>query len=126
MKKTLKVTSDHLRLIPFILVEESEDDNFLQIDKEKVFSVQSSVLNDLSLILGIRDRVIKGTEEDADGMAFSDEDTEYMLSLYHSIVDNIYEWETLIHQAVVNGGLKVGTYECNDVDMIWEYQYNEQ
>ena len=58
-------------------------------------------------------------------MAFSDEDTDYMLSLYHDITDNIYEWETLIHQEAVNGGLKVGTYECNESEMIWEYKGNE-
>ena len=118
MIKEIKVTEDHLKLIPFILVEDCEDN--LVIDKERVFCVQSTVLNDISLILGIRDRAIKGTEEDAEGMAFSDEDTEYMLKLYHDIVDNIYDWETLIHQMVVKGGLNVGTYRCNEVDMIWE------
>lgn len=122
MKKTLKVTEDHLRLIPFILISDDEDSNALVIDKERVFTVQSSVLNDMSLILGIKDRAIKGTEEDAEGAAFSDEDTEYMLGLYHDLTDNLYDWETLIHQQVVQGGIKPGEYECDDADMIWTFK----
>ena len=118
MIKRLNVTEDHLKLIPFILLE--DDDNEVRINKTLVFDIQSTVLDDISLILGIRDRAIENTENDADGRAFSDEDEKYMLGLYHSIVDDLYYWESLIHQYVCRGGIEIGVYKCIDNELIWE------
>lgn len=118
MVKRLTVTEDHLKLIPFVLLE--DDDNDVKISKTLVFDIQSSVLDDISLILGIRDRAIPNTENDAEGRAFSEEDEKYMLDLYHDIVDNLYFWETLIHQFVCRGGISKGVYKCLDNELIWE------
>lgn len=118
MIKRITVTEDHLKLIPFIMLD--EDDYEVKINKTIAFSIQSSVLDDISLIIGISDRAIANTKNDAEGRAFSDEDEKYMLDLYHSIVDNLFFWESLIHQFVCKGGLTVGTYKCVDSDLIWE------
>ena len=118
MIKRLKVTEDHLKLIPFILLEE-EDDN-VKINKSLTFNIQSTVLDDLSLILGIQDRAIPNTKDDANGRAFNDDDEKYMLDLYHSIVDDLFYWEILIHQYVCRGGIQVGTYKCIDSELIFE------
>ena len=74
----------------------------------------------MSMILGLRDKMIPNTQNDADGMAFDDETESYMKGLYDYLVDNLYDIETLIHQFVVNGGLSVGTYVCKDNEMLWE------
>ena len=61
------------------------------------------------------------TEEDADGPKFSEEDTEYMLGLHDFIIDNLQNIEEVLHQMILKGGIKPGTYKCKDWQHIWEY-----
>ena len=114
----VKITEDILKLIPIIFLQE-EGDNKIVIDKTHMFSIGFSLMEDMAMALGIYDRAIKGTEDDPEGKAFSEEDTEYMLKLHQYIVDNLYYIETLIHQFVTKGGLEVGTYRCKDNEVIW-------
>ena len=118
MIKRIEVTEDMLKLIPIIYVQ-TKGDNELVIDRKHLFEVGSHLLEDMAMALGIIDRAVKGTEEDPEGRAFNNEDTEYMLGLHKYIVDNLYYIESLIHQYVVKGGLEVGTYKAKDNELIW-------
>lgn len=115
----LKLTKDHLKLIQMIFINNNEDEETVSINKDHMYSLGSHLLEDISYVLGMRDRAIKGTEEDPDGCAFSDEDEKYMLEIHQYIVDNLYYIETLIHQFVTNGGISEGTYKAQDNDLIW-------
>lgn len=115
----LTLTKDHLKLIPFLFVQEMDDDN-VSIDKNLMFNMGSHLLEDMAMILGMEDRAIESTKFDADGRAFDDETTDYLLGLFNFFNDNLYYIETLIHQFAINGGLTVGTYKTLGNEMIWE------
>ena len=115
----INVTEDLLKVIPIIYLQ-TKGDNEVVIDKTHVFSVGMHLMEDMAMALGIYDKAIKGTEDDPEGKAFPEEDTEYMLSLHKYVVDNLYYIETLIHQYVTKGGLEVGIYKAKDNMLIWE------
>ena len=122
MIKRIEVTEDLLKVIPIIFLQEKNgfDNKTITIDTSHIFSIGFGLMEDMAMALGIYDRAIKGTEDDPEGKAFSEEDTEYMLSLHKYVVDNIYYIESLIHQYVVKGGLEKGVYKCKDNELIWE------
>jgi len=124
MIKRIEVTEDLLKVIPIIFLQEKNgfDNKTITIDTSHIFSIGFGLMEDMAMALGIYDRAIKGTEDDPEGKAFSEEDTEYMLSLHKYVVDNIYYIESLIHQYVVKGGIKVGTYKCKDNELIWSFE----
>lgn len=117
-KKTLTLTEDHLKLISCFLIENNEES--VSINKTRMLFEQSHILNDVSLILGLRDKAIPNTEEDADGLAFPDDVEEYMLNTYKYVRENLYSIETLLHQMVLRGGISSGTYICDTKSLIWE------
>ena len=123
MIKRIEVTEDLLKVIPIIFVQQkigkTTDEKTIYVDTTHVFSVGMHLLEDMAMALGIYDRAIKGTEDDPEGKAFNEEDTNYMLSLHKYVVDNLYYIETLIHQFVVKGGLEIGVYQCKDNELIW-------
>lgn len=116
----LNLTEDHLKLIKFFNFEEINDD-YIGINKHTMLTMQTHILDDVSLILGLRDKAIKNTSEDADGLAFPDEEEKYMLDVYKYVSDNLLLIESLIHQMVTEGGIKSGHYSCSDKDMIWKF-----
>lgn len=118
MKKTLNLTEDHLKLASFFYIE--EDETNLTINKKVMLSEQSHLLDDVSLILGLRDKVIPNTTEDAEGMAFPDDVEAYMVETYRYVSENIFWIETLIHQFILKGGVKPGIYTCDTRDKIWK------
>ena len=71
------------------------------------------------MVLGLRDKAIKNTENDANGRAFPTDIEKYIFSVYNYVKDNLYLLETLIHQFVIKGGITPGVYECDDIDLIW-------
>jgi hypothetical protein len=77
-------------------------------------------LDDVAMILGLRDKAIKNTEEDADGAAYPDDVEKYMLDTYHYVSDNLYLIETLLHQKVMEGIKPNTEYKAKDSDLIWE------
>ena len=117
-KKTLVLTEDHLKLASFFSLETGEDE--VKINKRIMLSEQSHLLDDVSLILGLRDKTIPHTEEDADGRAFPDDIENYMIETYDYVSKNLYWIETLIHQMILKGGVQPGTYVCDDKTKIWE------
>ena len=115
----LELTKNHLKLIPFFYTQEV-DDNLVGVDREIMFNMGSHLLEDMAMILGMEDKALKNSQNDADGRAFDDETEAYLLSLFEFFNKNLYYVETLIHQFVVKGGLTVGTYQALDNELIWE------
>ena len=122
MIKRIEVTEDLLKVIPIIFLQEKNgfDNKTITIDSSHMYSIGFGLMEDLAMALGIYDRAIKGTEDDPEGKAFNEEDTNRILSLHKYIVDNLYYIEALIHQYVVKGGLEVGVYKTKDCEMIFE------
>lgn len=115
----LQLTKNHLKLIPFFFIQEFDDDK-IGVDKNIMFNMGSHLLEDMAMILGLEDKALKNTQNNADGRAYDEETENYMLSLFNYINDNFYFIETLVHQFVVKGGLTVGTYQALDNELIWE------
>ena len=115
----LNLTEDHLKLVRFLNIEDNDDD-VLTINKKVMLTMQTHILDDVAMILGLRDKAIKNTTEDADGSAYPDDVEKYMLDTYHYVSDNLYLIETLLHQHVFDG-IKPGQYKAKDSDLIFEY-----
>ena len=79
------------------------------------------VLEDISYILGLYDQHLQDTEEDYDGPKFPKEVEDYMLGLHDFIVENLDKIEEILHQMILKGGIKPGTYKCKDWQRIWEF-----
>ena len=119
----IEITDDLLKLIPIIYIQKNIewDYNETIIRTDRIFNGAGfHLLEDMAMALNIYDRRIKGTEDDPEGYAFNEEDTEYMLKLHRYVVDNIFYIESLIHQYVTKGGLQVGVYKCKDNELIFE------
>lgn len=123
MIKKITLTEDHLKLIPMFFVQEFGD-NQVGVTKEQLFSLGSHLLEDMAIILGLTDKAIPNTKNDAEGTAYDDETEKYMLELFDYISDNLFYIESLIHQFVCIGGLNVGTYKCKEEDLIWDFISN--
>lgn len=113
----LNLTEDHLKLVKFLNIEDNDDD-VLTINKKVMLTMQTHLLDDVAMILGLRDKAIRNTEEDADGAAYPDDVEKYMLDTYKYVSDNLYLIETLLHQKVMEG-VKPGTYMCKDNELVW-------
>ena len=122
MIKKIEVTEDLLKVIPIILLNEKigTDNKLITIDSSHLYSIGFGLVEDIAMALGIYDNAIKGTEDDPEGRAFNEEDTDRILKLHKYVVDNLYYIESLIHQFVVDGGLQVGVYKAKDNEMIWK------
>lgn len=119
MKVTLHLEEEHLKLIPFIRIKDENDEN-LEIDKVRMLTLQSTLTEDVSLILGWRGLAVPHTENDENGRAFPEEIEKKMMDIYNYVRENLYYIEILIHQFVVNGGITVGTYTCDSNALVWE------
>jgi hypothetical protein len=118
MKKTITLTEDMLKLIPFFYIQEF-DDSKVGVDKQILFNLGSHLMEDMAMILGKMDHAIPNTAEDGDGRAFDDETTDYMLEIFNYLSENIVYIESLVHQYACMGGLKAATYKCLTNEMIW-------
>lgn len=118
----LNLTEDHLKLVRFFNIENTHDE-YLSINKEVMLTMQSHLLDDVAMILGLTDKAIPNTSNDADGTAYPDDVERYMLDTYNYVSDNIYYIETLLHQMVFDG-IKPGHYKAKDNELIWEFVEN--
>lgn len=118
MIKKITLSEDHIKLLRFVFLQE-EGDNKVVVDKNIMFSLGSHLLEDMSMILGLQDKAIKGTEDDPNGRAFPDDVEKYMLDLHQYITDNLYYIISLVFQ-YVDKGLTPGTYQCKDNELIWK------
>lgn len=117
MIKRLKITDDVIKIIPMLFLQQDGDD--VVFYSRKWLLGGTHILEDIALCLGISDRCIKGTEDDPDGRAFNEEDTDRMIKLKDYVSENLFYIESLIHQYVTKGGITVGTYACKDNELIW-------
>ena len=113
----LNLTEDHLKLVRFLNIEDKHDD-VLTINKKVMLTMQTHILDDVAMILGMKDKAIKNTTEDADGAAYPDDVEKYMLDTYHYVSDNMFLIESLLHQRVMEG-IQPGEYVCKDNEMVW-------
>lgn len=118
----LVLTEDDLKLVRFFNII-NDDDEYLKIDKNVMLTLQTHILDDVATVLGLRDKAIEGTSDDALGSAYPDDIEKYMLDRYNYVKDNMYLIETLIHQMVMEG-VKPGHYKCKDNELIWETVYH--
>lgn len=114
----LKLTEEHLKLIPFFFVQEFGD-NEVGVSREHMYSLGSHLLEDMAVVLGLMDKAVPNTKDDVNGRAFDDETEAHLLGLHDYIVSHLYLIETLVHQFVVNGGLTPGEYKAVDSELIW-------
>lgn len=119
MLRKLVLTEEHLKLIPMFFIQEFND-NEIGITKEQLFNLGSHLLEDMAFILGLTDKAIPNTKNDADGMAFDDETEKHMIELFEYVKENLFYIESLIHQFACRGGITVGTYKCKEEELIWE------
>ena len=113
----LNLTEDHLKLVKFLEIKDDLDG--VSIPKNGMLTVKNSILDDTALILGYKDKAIKGTTEDAEGAAYPDDVEKYLLDTYNYVKDNLYNIETLLHQRVTEG-IQPGEYKAKSYDLIWE------
>lgn len=118
MIKRITITDDLIKVLPLLYIQ-TEGDDVVYINRKWLLG-GTHLLEDMSFALGIRDRGIAGTEDDAEGVAFNEDDTKMMMDLYQYVSDNLFYIESLIHQFSVKGGLTKGTYKCIDNELIWE------
>ena len=113
----LHLKEEHLKLVRFFNLEDR--DHEVSINKKEMLVLKTHILDDVAAILGLRDKAIKGTEEDELGAAYDDETEKFMLDTYRYVSENMYYIETLMHQFVMEG-VKPGHYKAHDKDLIWE------
>jgi len=113
----LDLTEDHLKLVRFLELEDESDD-CIRINKKIMLSLQSHLLDDVAVVLGLKDKAIKGTEDDSDGAAYPDDIEKYMVDTYNYVSDNLYYIESLLHQNVMTG-IQPGKYKAKDSEMLW-------
>lgn len=118
MIKKITLTEDHLKLINLIRFEDDEIHGKVSVDKINPY-ILSGKLEDIAFALGLSKHAIPNTSDDENGAAFPDDIEDYMLSVHHYILDNMYDIEVLIHQMVLKGGITPGTYKCIDTEEIW-------
>lgn len=113
----LNLTEDHLKLVKFLEIKDDWDG--VSIPKNGMLTVKNSILDDTALILGYKDKAIKGTTEDAEGAAYPDDVEKYLLDTYNYVKDNLYYIETLLHQYVMEG-VRPGHYKAKSYNLIWK------
>jgi transcription termination factor NusB len=119
MKIKLKITEDTLKLLSMLRIENDEESDSVSILSE--YRLGSHLLEDMAMILGKDKDAIDNTDDNPDGRTYPKEIEEYMLSLHKYIKENLYYFENLIQQYILNGKiLKPGTYQANSEDLIFE------
>lgn len=123
---TLTLTEDMLKLISQVRFQEFPSESDFEnktlvscgIDFDSLYG-GSFVFEDISYILGIWDKHIPGTENEALGPRFPQEIEDYMWTTHTYIVEHMQDIEELVHQFVNKGGLVPGTYTCKSYERIW-------
>ena len=115
----LDLKKEHIKLIPFFFTQEINDD-VVGVDRMHLLCLGSSLLEDMAMILGLNDKAIANTQDDAEGRAYDSETEKFMLDIYDYISKNMYYIETLIHQFVVKGGIVEGKYRAYANELLWK------
>lgn len=114
----LNLNEDHIKLVAFLDID-NDDDRYLRIDRKVMLSLQSHLLDDVAMVLGLGGMAIEGTENDEDGRAYPDDVEKRMLDAYQYVSENLYYIESLLHQRCFEG-IQPGKYSARESDMIWK------
>lgn len=82
---------------------------------------ESHLFDFMAMVLGIRDKMIPGTENNPMGAEYEEEAMNRMLDIDAFIVENIVFIEEILHQFCTEG-IKVGKYSCLAYNRIWKYE----
>lgn len=121
----LNLTEDHLKLVRFIRLDDTSEDDVIKIDRKVMLTIQTHILDDVAMILGLRDKAIERTVDDAYGAAYPDDVEQYMLDTYNYVSENLPLIESLLHQRVMEG-VQPGSYHCKDYEMVWVKDESEK
>ena len=105
-----------------------ESDKYYGFDSYDFFDTDNEAVT-LAYILGCRDSIIEGTEEDYDGPKFKEDAIEHFGELMDFIYTNIIHIEDILHQRCDRGGIQPNvTYVALDHEGIWytEEEFNEK
>ena len=119
----LHLTEEHLKLVRFFDIEDNDFD--VKINKKTMLTLKTHILDDVAMILGYKDKVIKGTETNELGGAYPDDVEKYLLDTYNYVAHNMYYIETLLHDKVMEG-IKPGHYKAKDNELLWEFCPEEE
>ena len=113
------LTEEIIRFIKLFNIK-SFSDNSIGIDTFELYP-QSHLFDFMSLVLGLEEHKIKGTEENPMGAQFDEETMEKMIELDSYIVENLQYIEEIVHQ-FCDVGIKPGVYTCLGYNRIWKYK----
>lgn len=126
MIKKIELNEDLLKLIENIKFEAFEFNKDSKnahigwgIDQYSLFG-GTYCLEDTSIILGLYDKHIPGTENDALGVDFPEDIKNKLWGYYSYIWDNIEYIISLVLYYSNKGGLHPGTYKCIAEEKNWE------
>lgn len=120
MIRRLTFTKDHIKLLKLLKFDYDEKEETLLMEKINPYMLPGR-LEDLAMALGYQDKMIPGTEEDAEGAAFPDEVEDYLLEVHKYIIDNLHDIEVLIHQkAFEKECIGPGTYKFIESEGRWK------
>lgn len=119
MKIELNLTKDMLKLISMLRIEPT--DNYDNVTVLSEYNIGSHLLEDMAIILGLTNKAIPNTKDDANGMAFDDETEKYLIDMHEYIKKNLLYIEMLIHQWILmEQPLTPGKYIAKYSDLIFE------
>ena len=132
MIERLTLTEDVIKLIPHLnftetpTADEIADKRYPRwgIDYNSIYG-GSFLLEDLALILGFHNDMLPESIESPMGFRYPEEIEDRMLAAHRIIIENMKSIEEIIHQFVVKGGIKPGTYKCDNKIRLWEREDNE-
>ena len=119
----LTFNEEHIKLISNFRTRQLDDANYT-IDTYDLFG-GTYLYEDMAFILGLMDKVIPGTMEDADGPKFDEETLSHLVELDSFIIENFQHIEDILHQFCAEG-IKPGiTYWCNLNEGVWHKEETE-
>lgn len=120
MKRSILLNDNHIKLISKMVVREFSATK-IGIDLYDLYG-GGFVYQDMANILGMRDHMIEGTEEDPEGPMYDEETQLKLEDIDGYIHDHLVEIIEIVMQFSSKGGLKPGKYVCDDAIRIWEYK----
>lgn len=120
MKLKLEINEDIIQLIKNFKFERLTDKVY-GFDTYELWG-GPCIWQQMALVLGYHDKVIKETLESPFGPRYEEEYQTKMEEYATFIFENLVFLEEILHQFVDKGGIKPGIYSCIDYIRIWEYK----
>lgn len=118
MKRSVVLEKEHIELVSKMVVREFSSTK-TGIDLYDLYG-GGFVYQDIANILGWRDHMIPGTEEDVEGPMYDEETQSRMEEIDGFIHDHFTEILEIVMQFSAQGGIKPGKYVCDDSIRIWK------